>query len=99
LPAFIGGTIYTNISSRHSIEREFARRRLVLPVVLVPGQLVQGSLFFRISPGPKRLTLKCRIDDEPRDVVIDLAPISGLHLKSPPAGGAPAPGSLVQKPR
>ena len=99
LPAFIGGTIYTNISSRHSIEREFVRRRLVLPVVLVPGQLVQGSLFFRISPGPKRLTLKCRIDDEPRDVVIDLAPISGLHLKSPPVAGATAAGSLVQKPR
>ena len=95
LPAFIGGTIYTNINNRHAIEREFARRRLVLPAALLPGQLVQGSLFFRISPGPQRLTLKCRIDDEPHDVVIDLAPIAGLHLKSPPAADAPAPGTLA----
>ncbi len=91
LPAFVGGTIYTNIKSRHAIEREFARRRLILPSVLVPGQLVQGSLFFRISPGPKRLTLKCRVDDEPREVVIDLAPLAGLHLKAPPKTGSAAP--------
>lgn len=83
LPAVIGGTIYTNVSNRHAIEREFARRQLVLPVMLVPGQLVQGSLIFRISPGPQRLTLKCRVDDKPRDVIIDLAPLAGLHLKSP----------------
>lgn len=92
LPAFIGGTIYTNISGRHAVEREFERRRLVLPTALLPGQLVQGSLFFRLSPGPQRLTLKCRVDDVPREVVIDLAPIAGLHLKAPPAAGAPAAG-------
>jgi len=89
LPAFVGGTIYTNINNRHSIEREFARRHLVLPAMLVPGQVVRGSCFFRISPGPKRLTLHCRIDDQPRDVVIDLAPIGGLHLKAPAAAKAP----------
>lgn len=87
LPAVIGGTVYSNISNRHAIEREFERRLLVLPAVLVPGQLVQGSLFFRISPGPRRLALKCHVDDEPRDVVIDLTPVAGLHLKpkAPPA--------------
>ena len=84
IPAFIGGTVYTNINNRHAIEREFERRRLVLPAILVPGQLVQGSLFFRISPGPKRLTLSCHVDDEPRSVVINLAPLAGLHLKSMP---------------
>jgi len=90
LPAIIGTTIYTNIDNRHAIEREFERRRLVLPSVLVPGQLVQGTLFFRISPGPQMLTLKCRIDNEPREVVIDLSPLAGLHLKAKPAP-APAP--------
>jgi hypothetical protein len=92
LPAFIGGTVYSNIHSRHAIEREFERRRLVLPATLVPGQLVQGSLFFRISPGPKRLTLRCHIDGEPREVVIDLTPLAGLHLKTaaPPPARAPA---------
>ena len=66
--------------------------------MLVPGQLVQGSLFFRISPGPKRLTLKCRVDDEPRDVVIDLAPLSGMHMKVPPKSqaSAAAPGAAAK---
>lgn len=90
LPAFIGGTIYSNISNRHSIEREFDRRRLPLPATLVPGQAVQGSLFFRISPGPRRLTLKCQVDDTPRDLVIDLSPLAGMHLKSTTVAPGPA---------
>ena len=81
LPAFVSGTVYTNISSHRAIDREFARRRLDLPVALQPGQLVQGSLFFRISPGPQRLVLSCRIGERPRDVVIDLTPIGDLHLR------------------
>ena len=96
LPAFISGTIYTNINNRHAIEQEFERRRLVLPAILVPGQLVQGSLFFRISPGPKRLTLSCHVDDEARDVVINLAPLAGLHLKPLPTTAAPAPDPAVR---
>lgn len=84
-PAFLSATLYTNVNNRHAIEREFERRRLVLPVTLVPGQLVQGSLFFRISPGPKRLILSGYVDDEPREIVIDLAPLAGLHLKAAPA--------------
>lgn len=92
IPAFIGGSVYSNITSRNAIEREFDRRRLVLPIQLPPGQLVQGSLFFRITPAPRGLLLKCRVDDAPRDVVVDLAPLAGLHLKptettSSPIGG------------
>lgn len=90
LPAYVGISIYSNIKNRHAIEREFERRRLVLPAELVPGQVVQGSLFFRIAPGPRRLTLQCRVDNEPRNIAIDLAPLAGLHLKSPPAASAPA---------
>lgn len=91
LPAFIGGTIYANVDNRKAIEREFAQRRLTLPVVMGPGQLVQGSLFFPISPGPQKLTLHCHVDDAPHDVVMDLFPISHFHLKvQPPVGGKSA---------
>ena len=90
LPAFIGGTIYTNINNHHAVGEEFIRRRLVLPVVLVPGQLVQGSLFFPITPGPRQLILHCHVDQAPRNVVIDLAPLANLHLKSPPVPASPA---------
>jgi hypothetical protein len=55
-------------------------RRLPLPAMLAPGQTVQGSFFFRISPGPQRLTLHCRVDAVPHDLVIDLSPMAGMHL-------------------
>ncbi len=83
VPAFIGGSIYANVHSRHGIEREFARRRLLLPLALAPGQTTQGSLFFPITPGPQRLALHCAVSGaEPRDVFLNLAPLAGLHLQS-----------------
>ena len=84
LPAFIGGSVYTNLSNRKAIMREFQNHRLALPVALVPGELVQGSLFFPVFPAPATLTLKCRYQDELKDITIDLSPISGLHLKPEP---------------
>ncbi|MDQ5978409.1 MAG: hypothetical protein QG602_1383 [Verrucomicrobiota bacterium] len=82
LPVYAGGAIYENVSSRHKIEKEFQLRRLVLPQTIAPGQTLQGSLFFRISPGPQRLMLHGRAGDKPSDVTIDLTPLRSLHLKS-----------------
>ncbi len=84
LPIYAGGAIYHNISSRHDIENEFQRHRLVLPQTLAPGQTAQGSFFFRISPAPQRLVLHGRAGDTPCDVTIDLTPLGPLHIK--PAG-------------
>ena len=92
LPVYAAGALFLNSNRKHHIEDEFGRRRLKLPLMLVPGQVVQGSLFFRITPGPQQLMLQCRVDNEPREVVINLAPLAGLHLKSPPPAGAPSPG-------
>ncbi len=85
LPAFIGGSIYANVSSRHEVEREFARRRLQLPVTLVAGQVAQGSLYFPITPGPRQLVLKGRAGKQPVEATLDLARLASLHLKPPPA--------------
>jgi hypothetical protein len=76
-------TIVGNVNGRHKVEAEFKRRRLALPAFLVPGQIVQGSVFFRISPGPQRLTLQCREGAEVREVTVDLKPLADLHLKTP----------------
>ena len=84
LPVYAVVSVVSNISGRHKIEAEFNRRRLVLPVVIAPGRIVQGSLFFRITPGPKRLLLHCRAGDEPRELAFDLAPLAGLHFKTQP---------------
>jgi len=94
-PAYVAGTVYRNVSSRHDIEAEFGRRRVALPVIVTPDATAQGSLFFRISPGPQRLVLHCRSGEVSRDLVVDLAPLAGLHLgsavKTPAAFSSPSP--------
>lgn len=85
IPAFVAGTIYTNVDHRHAIEDKFARRRIVLPVTIGPHETRQGSWFFRISPGPRHLTLLVEQAGGYHKVTIDLAPLAGLHLKRPPA--------------
>jgi hypothetical protein len=87
LPLVAVGTVVANLHSKHKIDAEFARRRLALPLTLAPGQTVQGSLFFRITPGPHRLALHGRAADQPCDVTLPLTPLAGLHLAPP----APAP--------
>lgn len=88
VPVFAGVTLYANVSARHEIEREFQRRRLALPATVLPGQTTQGSLFFRISPGPRQIKFHLVTDAGPRDETIDLSALHGLHLSSPPT---PAP--------
>lgn len=77
----IGGTIYRNVSGKHEVEAEFNRRRLMLPVTLAPGQTIEGSLFFRITPGPRDLVLHGRGANE-ADIAIPLGPLNELHLKA-----------------
>lgn len=93
IPAFVAGTIYTNVDHRHAIEGKFARRRIVLPVTIGPHETRQGSFFFRISPGPRHLTLLVEQAGVYRKVVIDLAPLAGLHIRRPPAP-TPPPGGV-----
>lgn len=75
-------SVVANVNGRHDVEAEYRRRRLSLPLFLVPGQVAQGSFFFRISPGPQRLVLRGRAGDQPCEATIDLTPLSGLHLKA-----------------
>lgn len=80
LPVYAVVSVFGNIRGRHKIEAEFNRRRLAIPAIVPAGQVVQGSLFFPITPGPKRLILQCQVGEEGRDVDFDLSPIAGLHL-------------------
>ena len=86
IPVYAVTAVVRNYNHRHEVEAEFARRRLALPATVAPGQTAQGSLFFRISPGPQRLVLHGRAGDDPVEVTIDLGLLKGLHLKQPPAG-------------
>ena len=91
LPVYAVTTVFINISGRHKIEAEFNRRRLALPATIAPGQDVQGSLFFRVTPGPRRLLLHGRTKDGPCDLAFDLTPLAGLHFKEAPHPAGPGP--------
>lgn len=90
MPAFVAGTIYANVHQRHLVEEQFAKRRIVLPATIPPGQTAQGSLFFRISPGPRQLAFLVQYDGNYQKVVVGLAPLAGLHFKPKDKPAAPA---------
>lgn len=70
-----------NHQNRLAVEKEFQRRRLLLPQELAPGQTAQGSLFFPMTPGPQRLMVHGRIGGEPVVATLELPTLAGLHLK------------------
>lgn len=70
-----------NHRNKAKVQREFDRRRLALPLTVAPGQSLTGSLFFPVAPGPQRLILKGKAGDAPVELVLELKPLAGLHLK------------------
>jgi hypothetical protein len=88
-PVFVIGSGVRAITAPHAIQKEFNRRRLVLPLELQPGEMRQGSLFFPITPGPQRLELNFRSEGIAQSDSIDLAPLATLHFAEAPAGATP----------
>jgi hypothetical protein len=88
LPIVALSSVGMNLHGKHQIQDEFARRRITLPVTLASGETVQGSLFFRITPSPRELTLRTETGERARDVSVSLAPLMWLHMRMP---GAPVP--------
>jgi hypothetical protein len=80
-PVIVISSITASVRAHNKIEREFDRRRLVLPTTIQAGQVVKGSLFFPITPGPKRLILHYQLGEEEHDMEFDLSPLKGLHIK------------------
>ncbi len=83
LPLVALGSVGMNIHRKHQVEAEFSRRRLVLPRTLAPGESIEGSLFFRATPGPRELALHTGAADQARNITVSLAPLSSLHLRMP----------------
>jgi hypothetical protein len=73
-----------NYQNKDKVQIEFERRRLKLPVQLVPEVTVQGSLFFPMVPAPRRLILQGTAADGPFEMVMDLQRLAGLHVDSSP---------------
>ncbi len=96
VPLAAGWLSDTNGTHAKKIAAEFDLRRLELPAQLRPGQTTHGSLFFRLTPSPKKLVLTFREAGEVREVTIDLALLADLHRRStPPADPAPVGETLA----
>ncbi len=81
LVADVAGVAIIDHNRKEQVQQEFARRRLALPFTVAPGATARGSLFFPMTPGPQRLTLKGKVGDAPLEIVLELKPLAGLHLK------------------
>jgi len=80
IPVYLVAVISINHSRKHAIEREFALRRLPLPLVLSPGEERSGSLFFPMTPSPQGLTFGWRRSDGAGTMRAPLPMLSALHL-------------------
>jgi hypothetical protein len=79
-PAIIAASVAIDEDRKDRIQAEFARRRLVLPRQIGVGEHTEGSLFFRLTPGPRQLVLRCSVEGHLQVVTMDLSPLAGLHL-------------------
>jgi hypothetical protein len=81
LPIAAVGTVAMNYHGKRQVEKEFNRRRFALPLNLAPGETVQGSLFFRITPSLRELMFHCRVGETTQEISIPLAILEPLHLR------------------
>ena len=70
-----------NHKNEARVRKEFQRRRLKPAFNLEPGESLTGSWFFPMTPGPQRLIVRGHDNNQPLEVVVQLGPICGLHLK------------------
>jgi hypothetical protein len=90
LPVYYLAVLSINKDNRMAMEREYERRRIVLPLILEPGETKSGSFFFPMVPGPLSLNLHWSTGATTGDSVLPLDFIKGLHLKDqavPPSPG------------
>jgi hypothetical protein len=96
-PVYAAKVIVFNVRGKKQIEADFQKRRLVLPLTISSGPVVQGSLFFPVTLGPQCLALCCRVADQVRDLVFPLGSVADLSRPPPhraassKAAGQPAP--------
>jgi hypothetical protein len=88
-PVYALSAVSINHSNKKAVAAEFARRQFTLPASISPGEQRNGSFFFRIAPGPKRIALRYTVGDRVDELVIDLAPLASLHLAADPTAAPP----------
>ncbi len=79
LPVYYAVILTINHYNKVDMEKEFARRRLALPLTLAPGETRTGSLFFPMGPNPRSLGLCWSAGTTSDESVLPLDFLHGLH--------------------
>jgi len=69
--------------NKERIEFEFRRRKIPLPLVIAPDGTRGGSLFFPITPEPRRLVVRGRAGEVPVEVALELGGLAGVPRPPP----------------
>jgi hypothetical protein len=77
-----------NSDNKAAIVAEFNRRRLALPLTLVPGETRIGSLFFPMVPNPRSFGLQWSGGATSDKLMLPLDSLQGLHVKAPTSASA-----------
>ena len=70
-----------NRKNKKTVQQEFDRRRLDLPLVAHAGATLTGSFFFPMTPGPQALLIHGNQAGAPFSLRLELAALEKLHLK------------------
>jgi hypothetical protein len=89
LPVYYGTVLAINHFDKVRMEKEFTRRRIVLPISLAPGETRTGSFFFPMVPSLRSLAFHWTSESGPGDSVLALDFLHDLHVKTA-AGSAAA---------
>jgi hypothetical protein len=81
LPVYYGTVLTINHFDKVRMEKEFTRRRIVLPISLAAGQTRTGSFFFPMVPSPRSLAFHWTAESGPGDSVLALGFLHDLHVK------------------
>lgn len=79
-PVLFANKFLIDPKNRALVLAEFDRRRLKLPVALEPGATATGSVFFPLTPGPERLSVRGRAGADALAVTVALPGLEGLHF-------------------
>jgi hypothetical protein len=80
-PFYAAKAVKFNVKSRKQVEADFNRRRLALPVPVAPGQVLQGSWYFPVTPAPRQLVVRYRAAGDAGKVTLALPSLANLHVK------------------
>ena len=82
IPVYYLGVVIINHHNKTEVEKEFNRRRLVLPLTLSPGGTIVGSFFFPMVPNPRSLNLRWSSGPAGGESALPLDFLHGLHVKA-----------------